>query len=141
LSFYELQKCTIINIVYIANTYNMSKDEGEKGGQYQKVANKSDLQEGGMIKVQPNGKQIVLSMVEGKVYAMDNICTHRGGPLNEGELNGHNLKCPWHYAVFDVRNGKVSDRTVWATNLNSYPVRVNETNGDILVNPSRGANV
>jgi hypothetical protein len=38
----------------------MSKDEEE--GQYQKIANKSDLQEGGMIKVQPNGKQIVLSM-------------------------------------------------------------------------------
>ena len=132
-------KCTIINIAYIANTIGMSKEEEE--GQYQKVSNKSDLQEGGMIKVQPNGKQIVLSMVEGKVYAIDNICTHRGGPLNEGELNGHNLKCPWHYAVFDVRNGKVSDRTVWATNLNSYPVRVNETNGDILVNPNGGAKV
>ena len=116
----------------------MSKEEE---GQYQKVANKSNLQEGVMIKVQPNGKQIVLSMVEGKVYAIDNICTHRGGPLNEGELNGHNLKCPWHYAVFDVRNGKVSDRTVWATNLNSYPVKVNKTNGDILVNPNGGTKI
>jgi hypothetical protein len=48
----------------------MSKDEVGKEGQYQKVANKSELQEGSMIKVQPNGKQIVLSMVEGKVYAI-----------------------------------------------------------------------
>jgi nitrite reductase/ring-hydroxylating ferredoxin subunit len=76
-----------------------------------------------------------------KVYAMDNICTHRGGPLNEGELKGYNLKRPWHYAVFDVRNGRVSDTTVWATNLNSYPVKVEETNGDILVNPDRGTKV
>jgi nitrite reductase/ring-hydroxylating ferredoxin subunit len=103
---------------------------------FQKVANKDDLKEGDMLKVEANGKQIVLSMVEGKVYAIDEICTHEGGPLDEGELNGHDLKCPWHYAVFDVRNGKVSDATVWATNLNSYTVKVDETNGDILVNPS-----
>jgi nitrite reductase/ring-hydroxylating ferredoxin subunit len=103
---------------------------------FQKVANKDDLKEGDMLKVEANGKQIVLSMVEGKVYAIDEICTHEGGPLDEGELNGHDLKCPWHYAVFDVRNGKVSDATVWATNLNSYTVKVDETNGDILVNPN-----
>ena len=102
---------------------------------FQKVANKDDLKEGDMLKVEANGKQIVLSMVEGKVYAIDEDCTHEGGPLDEGELNGYDLKCPWHYAVFDVRNGKVSDATVWATNLNSYTVKVDETNGDILVNP------
>ena len=102
---------------------------------FQKVANKDDLKEGDMLKVEANGKQIVLSMVEGKVYAIDVICTHEGGPLDEGELNGYDLKCPWHYAVFDVRNGKVSDATVWATNLNSYTVKIDETNGDILVNP------
>src|ERR671928_595313 len=104
--------------------------------QFQKVANKDDLKEGGMLKVEINGKQIVLSMVEGKVYAIDEICTHEGGPLDEGELNGYDLKCPWHYAVFDVRNGKVSDATVWATNLNSYVVKIDETNRDILVNPN-----
>ena len=89
-----------------------------------------------LFKVEVKGKQIVLSMVEGKVYAIDEICTHEGGPLDEGELDGYNLKCPWHYAVFDVRNGKVSDATVWATDLNSYAVRVDERNGDILVNPN-----
>ena len=102
---------------------------------FQRVANKDDLKEGDMLKVEANGKQIVLSMVEGKVYAIDEICTHEGGPLDEGELNGYDLKCPWHYALFDVRNGIVSDATVWATNLNSYTVKVDETNGDILVNP------
>jgi nitrite reductase/ring-hydroxylating ferredoxin subunit len=101
---------------------------------FQKVANKDDLKEGDMLKVEANGKQIVLSMVEGKVYAIDEVCTHEGGPLDEGELNGYDLKCPWHYAVFDVRDGKVSDATVWATNLSSYTVKVDETNGDILVN-------
>src|ERR671925_725233 len=110
----------------------MSEEEGE---QYQKVASKNELQEGSMIRVKAKDKQIVLSMVEGKIYAIDAICTHKGGPLEQGNLQGYNLKCPWHYAVFDVRNGKVSDRTVWATNLNSYSVKVDDTNGDILVNP------
>ena len=98
---------------------------------FQKVANKKDLQEGSLL-IEAQGKQIVLSMVERKIYAIDEICTHEGGPLDEGELDGYNLKSPWHYAVFDVRNGKVSDATVWATDLNSYVVRVDETTGDIL---------
>ena len=104
--------------------------------EFQKVANKNDLKDGGLLKVETNGKQIVLCMVEGKIYAIDEICTHERGPLDEGELSGYDLKCPWHYAVFDVRNGKVSDATVWATNLNSYNVKVDETNGDILIDPS-----
>ena len=53
-----------------------------------------------MLKVEANGKQIVLSMVGGKVYAVDQICTHEGGTLDEGELNGYDLQCPWHYAVW-----------------------------------------
>ena len=41
--------------------------------------------------------------------------------------------------TFDVRNGKVSDATVLATDLSSYAVRVDETTGDILINPSSKA--
>ncbi|HEX7032964.1 MAG TPA: Rieske 2Fe-2S domain-containing protein [Nitrososphaera sp.] len=101
---------------------------------YQKVASKSSLKEGGLLRVEPNGKPIVLAMVNGKVYAMDAVCSHEGGPLEDGTLDEYELKCPWHYAIFDVRNGKVSEETVWATDLQSYPVRVDEISGDILVN-------
>jgi ferredoxin-NADP reductase len=48
-------------------------------------------------------------------------------------LQGYELKCPWHYAIFDIRNAKVSDQTVWATDLQSYPVKVKEATGDIMV--------
>ena len=102
-------------------------------GEYQKVANKKDLQEGSLLKVEPEGKPIVLSLVNGKVYAMDAVCSHEGGPLEEGTLEGYNLTCPWHYAIFNVRNAKVSDQTVWATDLNSYAVQVEEATGDILI--------
>ena len=113
---------------------NTMANEGEQ--EYQRVASKNDLQEGNLLKVEVRGKELVLSMVDGKIFAIENECTHQGGPLNEGELKGYGLKCPWHYAVFDVRNGKVSDSTVWASNLISYPVKIDETNGDILVNPN-----
>src|SRR5215216_4466084 len=103
---------------------------------HQRVANKKDLQEGSLLKVEPQGKPIVLSMVNGKVYAMDAVCSHEGGPLEEGTLERYNLTCPWHYAIFDVRNAKVSDQTVWATDLNSYPVLIDEDSGDIFVNPN-----
>jgi len=77
-------------------------------------------------------------MINGQVFAMDAVCSHKDAPLQDGTLEGFNLTCPWHYAVFDVRNGKVSDRTVWAKNQTSYPVKIDESTGDILVNVSAG---
>ena len=96
-----------------------------------KVANKKDLKEGGLLRIEHGGRPIVLAMVKGKIYAMDATCTHQGGPLDEGQLEDYNLTCPWHNAVFDVRNGKVSDKTAWATNVDSFPVHVDQASGDI----------
>lgn len=101
---------------------------------FQKVANKRDLREGGLLGVQIDSNKIVLTMVEDKIYAMNAVCSHKGAPLEEGTLLGYDLKCPWHFALFDVRNGKVSAKTVWAKDLESYPVQVDQTTGDILIN-------
>ena len=113
----------------------MSK--GEEQG-FQRAANKKDLKEGGMLGVELEGNNIVLAMVNGQVFAINAVCSHQDGPLEEGTLKGFNLTCPWHYAVFDVRNGKVSDRTVWAKNQTSYPVNVDQSTGDILINVGAG---
>jgi nitrite reductase/ring-hydroxylating ferredoxin subunit len=112
----------------------MSK--GEAG--FQKVANKMDIKEGSLLGVELEGNKIALAMINGQVFAIDAVCSHQGAPLEEGTLEGFNLTCPWHYAVFDVRNGKVSDRTVWAKNQTSYPVNVDESTGDILINVRAG---
>ena len=111
-----------------------------KGGEpgFQKVANKMDIKEGSLLGVELEGNKIALAMINGQVFAIDAVCSHQGAPLEEGTLEGFNLTCPWHYAVFDVRNGKVSDRTVWAKNQTSYPVNVDESTGDILVNVGAG---
>lgn len=111
----------------------MSNKEG-----FQKVANKNDIKEGGLLGVELDGNKIVLAMINGQVFAMDAVCSHKGGPLEEGKLEEYDLTCPWHYAVFDVRNGGVSDRTVWAKNQTSYPISVDESTGDILVNVTAG---
>ena len=102
---------------------------------FQKVANRKDLKEGSLLRVDIDGKPIVLAVVQGNVYAMDAVCSHEGGPLEDGSLEGYELKCPWHYALFDVRNAKVSEQTVWATDLQSYSVKVDELSGDIMVSP------
>jgi len=112
----------------------MSK--GEIG--FQRAANKNDIKEGGLLGVELEGNKIVLVRVNGQVFAIDAVCSHKGAPLEEGKLEGYNLTCPWHYAVFDVHNGKVSDRTVWAKNQTSFPVKVDEGTGDILVNVAAG---
>jgi nitrite reductase/ring-hydroxylating ferredoxin subunit len=119
------------------NRLEMSK-EGEEGAGFQKVANKMDIKEGGLLGVELEGNNIVLAMINGQVFAIDAVCSHQGAPLEEGTLEGFNLTCPWHYAVFDVRNGKVSDRTVWAKNQTSYPVNVDQSTGDILINVRAG---
>ncbi|MEW6603619.1 MAG: Rieske 2Fe-2S domain-containing protein [Thermoproteota archaeon] len=105
---------------------------GEIAG-FQKVANKKDLKEGGLLRVEVGGRPVVLAMVQGKIYAMDAVCSHEGAPLEDGTLDGFELKCPWHYALFDVRTAKVSEQTVWATDLQSYSVQVDESTGDLLV--------
>jgi len=51
-------------------------------------------------------ERICIVNFEGKYYALGNVCTHPGGPLDEGTLEGYEVECPWHGSKFDVRTGK-----------------------------------
>jgi glycine betaine catabolism B len=46
-------------------------------------------------------------MVNGEVYAIDAVCSHEGGPLEERILDGYEVECPWHGSRFDVRTGEL----------------------------------
>lgn len=59
-----------------------------------------------MRRVQVDDQTIVVTNIEGKLYVLSNSCTHRGGPLDEGELDGNAVICPLHGGQFDVRTGK-----------------------------------
>ncbi|HEX5186040.1 MAG TPA: Rieske 2Fe-2S domain-containing protein [Nitrososphaeraceae archaeon] len=83
----------------------MSKEDDE----FVKVANTNDIQPSQMKEVQVNGESICIANVEGKYYAIGNICTHEGGPLADGTLQGYEVECPWHASKFDVRTGEVKE--------------------------------
>lgn len=55
--------------------------------------------------MQFEGKEVGLFNVEGKIFAIDNLCPHRGGPLSDGRLEGRVVACPWHGWEFDVTTG------------------------------------
>ena len=51
------------------------------------------------------GEPVTVYNVDGTFYATHNVCTHAGAPLNEGELEGNQVICPWHGSCFDVTSG------------------------------------
>jgi len=69
------------------------------------------------------GKTLALFNVNGAFYAIDDTCTHRGGPLSEGSLAGSQVTCPWHGAQFDVTTGAVQ-RPPAPTGVAGYKVQV-----------------
>src|SRR5215469_234843 len=76
-------------------------------GSFVKVAKVSEILPGHLLRVEVAGRLLCLANVAGTVYAVDDDCTHIGGPLDRGELEGHVLTCPLHLAQFDVRTGDV----------------------------------
>ncbi len=91
--------------------------------EYVKVAVTDDIapNQGKLVEVQ--GKKIALFNLAGKYYAIDNTCTHRGGPLAEGELEGDEVTCPWHGAKFKITSGAVLSPPA-PQGVKSFPIRV-----------------
>ena len=75
--------------------------------EFVRAANTDDVPVGQARMVEVKGREIAIFNVGGSFHAIDNTCTHVGGPLCEGELEGSEVTCPWHGAVFDVTTGEV----------------------------------
>jgi 3-phenylpropionate/trans-cinnamate dioxygenase ferredoxin component len=73
-----------------------------------RVASRADVPEGQAIVVEAGDQRLALCNVGGQIYAIDDVCTHDGGPLGEGTLIGDQIECPRHGARFDVRSGRVT---------------------------------
>lgn len=69
------------------------------------VARVGDLSDPGKKLLEVNERMLVLLLVDGTYYCIDDVCTHDGGPLGEGALCGFSLACPRHGAKFDIRSG------------------------------------
>jgi nitrite reductase/ring-hydroxylating ferredoxin subunit len=88
-----------------------------------KVTSLEKIPKGKMIKIVVKGIEIMLANVNGKIYAIDNICSHEECGLNEGNLEGYIVTCSCHGAKYDVRNGKGSKETPWGTGQDSFKVQ------------------
>ena len=97
---------------------------------FARVAALSSLADGEMRQVDAGGTDVLLSRVDGRVYATTAFCTHYGAPLATGVLHGTTVVCPWHHAAFDVCSGALCEPPALDA-LRSFPVRID--GDDILV--------
>ena len=70
------------------------------------VVKVSDVPDPGSVLVEVDDRLIVLFHVGGEFYALDDVCTHDGGPLGEGPVEDHTVTCPRHGAKFDICTGQ-----------------------------------
>ena len=95
-----------------------------------KVATVTEIPPGRKKIVEVEGILIVVANIDGQFYAVEDVCTHDGGPLGEGKLDGCQLICPRHGARFDVRTGAALTMPAFEP-APTYEVHVQD--GDVLV--------
>jgi uncharacterized membrane protein/nitrite reductase/ring-hydroxylating ferredoxin subunit len=82
------------------------------------------------LRVEIDGLVVTIAKIDNQVFAFQEFCTHRFGPLSEGSFDGFNVQCPWHNSCFDVRTGKV---TQGPAKLDLKTFRMEKRDGKICV--------
>ncbi len=88
------------------------------------------LREGTPRRVMVGDARVLIVRRDGEIYAIGEVCSHLGGPLAEGKLDGETIECPWHASRFCVRDGSVVDgpathpQPVFETRVNAGMVEV-----------------
>ena len=92
---------------------------------FYEVASLEDLPPGERLIIQIGDLEILLFNIAGEVFAIGNVCSHDGNPLDDGEVIDHEIVCPRHGARFDIRTGKV--RALPAViDIPAYPITIEE---------------
>jgi 3-phenylpropionate/trans-cinnamate dioxygenase ferredoxin subunit len=94
------------------------------------IATESELVEGEAQVYQVGEFYIAVCKIVGKIYAVEDRCTHDDGPLGEGAIDGHEIECPRHGARFDVRSGEICRMPAYGP-ITTFPVTVE--NGFVFV--------
>jgi 3-phenylpropionate/trans-cinnamate dioxygenase ferredoxin component len=95
-----------------------------------KVARVEDIAPGEKRIFEVDGTLVVVINLDGQFYAIEDVCTHDGGPLGEGRLEGAQIICPRHGARFDVRTGDALTLPAFEP-VPTFEVKVE--GGDVLV--------
>ncbi|MGI8689035.1 MAG: Rieske 2Fe-2S domain-containing protein [Thermomicrobiales bacterium] len=75
--------------------------------QWQAALKSADLPEHAPKRVDVDGTPVLLYRNGRSVFAIGAVCSHAGGPLDEGTIKNNCVECPWHNSVFDLRDGSV----------------------------------
>ncbi|HLE72062.1 MAG TPA: Rieske 2Fe-2S domain-containing protein [Vicinamibacteria bacterium] len=94
-----------------------------------RVASIDEIPESGGIAVDVGEKRIALFRHQGEVFALDETCPHRGGPLHDGTIDRGVVHCPWHQWQFDLKTGCSPVNPL--SRVKVYPVRLEGT--DVLL--------
>lgn len=90
-----------------------------------RVAKVEEIAPGERLHHEFEEETVVVFNVGGQFFCIADVCTHDGGPLEDGDLEGHEIECPRHGARFDVRNGKALCLPA-VTAVPSYQVKVED---------------
>jgi 3-phenylpropionate/trans-cinnamate dioxygenase ferredoxin subunit len=74
--------------------------------EFVQVCKVTDVPDPGKLVVEVEDRIVALFHLDGEFWALDDLCTHDGGTLADGELEGFSIICPRHGARFDVRTGQ-----------------------------------
>ncbi len=102
--------------------------------EFSKAATKDELQPGEKLLVEVDEQLVILFQVGDEYFCLDDVCTHDGGTLSDGEFEGHEIACPRHGAKFDIRCGKALCMPA-TQNTGSHEVKVDGE--DIMVRISQ----
>ena len=94
------------------------------------VGRTADVPEGRPEVFEVEDRHVAVYRLDGAYYAIEDICTHDGGPLAEGDVEDGEVICPRHGARFDIKTGAVRCMPA-VTPVESYPVRVE--GGDLYI--------
>ena len=104
--------------------------EEELPQEYTAAIAEADLMEDQPTKATVNGTNLLLVKRSGKIHALAGTCSHAGGPLWEGKLEGDSIVCPWHGSRFCLNDGHVEDGPA-TYNQPAFDVKIE--NGKVMV--------
>jgi len=102
----------------------------EQEAEWTIIAAIDDIEDGKLHRVEVSGESIVVLKQGQAIHAASATCTHVGGPLDEGEIDGTCVTCPWHGSQFDLRDGRVIHGPATSP-IHAYETRV--TNGHVQI--------
>jgi 3-phenylpropionate/trans-cinnamate dioxygenase ferredoxin subunit len=87
------------------------------------VARVEELGDGQRLLFEIDGEPIALFNISGEYFAIADVCSHDDGPVAEGDLDDHQIACPRHGAMFDIRTGEALSLPA-VVDIPAYPVRI-----------------